>query len=76
MELNRGGYGHPAYDHMYYQGNNIQDPLGINNNFMNSEEMYRMNLPPPFKPNQSPKRGYADDPNSPASPRSHKSPGV
>lgn len=68
MELNRGGYGHPAYDHMYYQGNNIQDPIGINNHFTSPEEHYRMNLPPPFKPSQSPRQEHENDHNSPASP--------
>lgn len=50
MELNRGGYGHPAYDNMHNPIGNPHDPLGINQFLLNPEDAYRMSLPPPFKP--------------------------
>ena len=62
MELNRGGYGHPAYDNLYkyHAPVNPHDPRGINEYLLNPEDAYRMNLPPPFKPED----------NQPASPSS------
>ena len=53
LELNRGGYGHPAYDNLhttYAATGNPHDPLGINQYLLNPEDAYRMSLPPPFKP--------------------------
>jgi len=64
--LNRGGYGHPAYDNMHSQMvGNPHDPIGINNYLLNPEDAYRMGLPPPFKP-QAPEDYQPASPSSPA----------
>lgn len=68
MELNRGGYGHPAYDNMYTPNTNPLDPLGINQYLLQPDDEYRMNLPPPFKPKS--KLEANDD--LPASPSSNR----
>ena len=54
MELNRGGYGHPAYDNLHTPVGNPHDPLGLNQYLLAPEDVYRMGLPPPFKPNKGP----------------------
>lgn len=63
MELNRGGYGHPAYDNLYkyHAPINPHDPQNLNEYLLNPEDAYRMGLPPPFKPDET-------QPASPSSP--------
>lgn len=68
MELNRGGYGHPAYDNVHAPTGNPHDPLGLNQYLLDPEDAYRMSLPPPFKPKQKPEAADEHQPASPSSP--------